>query len=217
MPRYVVERSFPQGLDSPATPEGADRCRRRGRPQRRGAVTWLHSYVSADGKSTFCVYDAPSPESIRTAAARNRLPVDRITQVRVLDPLLQRMRRAPDEGSTVDGEERCGNRARRGGRRVDRGGGAVRRGRAPDPCADAARPPLPGAKYGSFGAGCHYVDGTFVPSQSQDACPKTDPQTGAAFSFWHPLLITMHVWLWYPNPSGLYASTNPLVSAYNGG
>lgn len=80
-----------------------------------------------------------------------------------------------------------------------------------------AKPPLPGAKYGSFGAGCHYVDGTFVPAQTQDACPKTDPQSGAAFSFWHPLLITLHVWLWYPNPSGLYASTNPLVSAYNGG
>lgn len=83
--------------------------------------------------------------------------------------------------------------------------------------AKPAKAPLPGARYGSFGAGCHYVDGTFVPAQTQDACPKTDPQTGAAFSFWHPLLITLHVWLWYPNPSGLYASTNPLVSAYNGG
>ena len=86
MPRYVVERSFAQGLDIPATPEGADRCRAVVDRNAEGAVTWLHSYVSADGKSTFCVYDAPSPESIRTAAARNRLPVDRITQVRVLDP-----------------------------------------------------------------------------------------------------------------------------------
>jgi hypothetical protein len=80
-----------------------------------------------------------------------------------------------------------------------------------------AKPPLPGAKYGTFGAGCHYVDGTYVPADSQDTCPKTDPQTGAAFNFWHPLLFTMHVWLWYPNPSGLYASTNPLVAAFNKG
>ncbi len=83
--------------------------------------------------------------------------------------------------------------------------------------AKPAKAPLPGAKYGSFGAGCHYADGTFVPAETQDACPKTAPGTGAAFGFWHPLLITLHVWLWYPNPSGLYASTNPLVSAYNGG
>ena len=49
-------------------------------------VTWVHSYVSDDRTKTFCVYDAPTPEAIRKAAARNRLPVERITQVRVLDP-----------------------------------------------------------------------------------------------------------------------------------
>ncbi len=80
-----------------------------------------------------------------------------------------------------------------------------------------AKPPLPGATYGTFGAGCHYADGTYVPADSQDACPTTSPQTGAKFGFWHPLLITLHVWLWYPNPSGLYASTNPLVAAFNKG
>jgi hypothetical protein len=49
-------------------------------------VTWVHSYVSADKKKTFCVYDAPAPEAIRHAASRNKLPVQRITEVRVLDP-----------------------------------------------------------------------------------------------------------------------------------
>jgi hypothetical protein len=39
----------------------------------------------------------------------------------------------------------------------------------------------------------------------------------SAFSFWHPDLVTMHVWVWYPNPAGLYSSTNPLVAAFNGG
>jgi hypothetical protein len=42
--------------------------------------------VSEDRKKTFCIYDAPSPEAIRQVAHRNNLPVDRITQVRVLDP-----------------------------------------------------------------------------------------------------------------------------------
>ena len=83
--------------------------------------------------------------------------------------------------------------------------------------AKPAKAPFPGAKYGTFGAGCHFVDGTFVPGDSQDSCPKTSPQTGAAFSFWHPLLVTLHVWLWYPNSSGLFASTNPLVSPFNAG
>ncbi|TMK26627.1 MAG: DUF4242 domain-containing protein [Actinobacteria bacterium] len=49
-------------------------------------VTWVHSYVSDDRKRTFCVYDAPTPEAIRKTAASNELPVDRITEVRVLDP-----------------------------------------------------------------------------------------------------------------------------------
>jgi hypothetical protein len=78
-----------------------------------------------------------------------------------------------------------------------------------------ASPPLPGAKYGAFPAACHYKDGTFVPQPSQDACAKTSPTSGAAFTFWHPNLITMHVWLWYPNPSGLYSGTNPLVRPFD--
>lgn len=41
-------------------------------------ATWIHSYVSADKKKAFCVYDAPSPEAIRRAAARSKLPVERI-------------------------------------------------------------------------------------------------------------------------------------------
>ncbi len=49
-------------------------------------MTWLHSYVSEDATTSFCVYEGPSPEAIRRAAARNHLTVERITQVRVLDP-----------------------------------------------------------------------------------------------------------------------------------
>ena len=46
----------------------------------------MHSYVSEDKNTTFCVYDAPTPDAIRATAAANELPVDRITEVRVLDP-----------------------------------------------------------------------------------------------------------------------------------
>ena len=80
-----------------------------------------------------------------------------------------------------------------------------------------ATPPLPGATYGSFGAACHYTDGTFVPAPSQADCAKRSPQTGARFNFWHPDLVTLHLWLWYPNPAGLYNGTNPLVRPFNHG
>jgi hypothetical protein len=49
-------------------------------------VTWVRSFVTSDKKKTFCIYDAPSPEAIRSAADRNNLPVDNIIQVSVLDP-----------------------------------------------------------------------------------------------------------------------------------
>jgi hypothetical protein len=80
-----------------------------------------------------------------------------------------------------------------------------------------ATPPLPGATYGSFAAACHYKDGTFVAAASQDQCAKRSPQTGAAFNFWHPDLVTLHVWLWYPNPAGLYNGTNPYIKPFNRG
>ena len=80
-----------------------------------------------------------------------------------------------------------------------------------------SKPPLPGAKYGVFGAACHYVDGTFVFANTQSSCPAKSPQTGAAFNFWHPRLITLHFWIWYPNPSGVYIGYNPTVAPFNRG
>jgi hypothetical protein len=76
-------------------------------------------------------------------------------------------------------------------------------------------PPLDGATYGTFGAACHYDDGTFVFADAQASCAPSSPSTGSAFVFWHPPLVTMHVWLWYPNPDGLFSSTNPLVTPFN--
>jgi hypothetical protein len=86
MPRYVVERTFPNGLQIPAGAEGTELCLAVVEENGSEGVTWLSSYVSADRYRTFCVYDAPNPEAIRKTATRNQLPVDRITQVRVLDP-----------------------------------------------------------------------------------------------------------------------------------
>jgi hypothetical protein len=75
------------------------------------------------------------------------------------------------------------------------------------------QPPFPGATYGTFDAACHYKDGIFIPAPDQKSCAPTSA-TGSPFSFWHPNLVTLHVWLWYYNPAGLYHSTNPLVDPY---
>lgn len=90
MARYMVERTFPDGLQIPVTEEGAGAC--LGVVDRNGelGVTWVHSYVNDDKTKTFCIYDGPNPEAIRNAAERNGLPVDRITRVSVLDPYFYR-------------------------------------------------------------------------------------------------------------------------------
>ena len=83
MPRYLVERAFSGGWDVGDVEEF---CRRTLERNLEGEVTWLHSYVSDDRRRLLCVYEAPTPEAIRRSAARNDLPVDSITSVRVLDP-----------------------------------------------------------------------------------------------------------------------------------
>ncbi|HKD54389.1 MAG TPA: DUF4242 domain-containing protein [Steroidobacteraceae bacterium] len=90
MPRYVVEREFPGGLQITADESGARLCLAVVENNLADEVTWIHSYVSSDKKRTFCVYDAPTPEAVRLAASRNKLPVQRITEVRVLDPYFYR-------------------------------------------------------------------------------------------------------------------------------
>jgi len=77
--------------------------------------------------------------------------------------------------------------------------------------------PLQGARYGTFGAACHYLDGSFVLATAEAKCAKTNAKTGAAFNFWHPPLVTLHLWIWYPNPNGVFGEFNPLLTPFNDG
>lgn len=90
MPRYMVERTFKEGLHIPLTTEGANTCLGVVENNSAHEVTWVQSFVSDDKQRTYCVYDGPSPEAIRMAAERNGLPIDRITRVGVLDPYFYR-------------------------------------------------------------------------------------------------------------------------------
>ena len=86
MPRYMVERTFPQGLHIPSNAGGAAACLNVAGKNATQGVTWVHSYVSNDKTKTYCIYDGPSEAAIREAATLNGLPVDSIQEVSVLDP-----------------------------------------------------------------------------------------------------------------------------------
>jgi hypothetical protein len=86
MPRYLIEREFPAGLVIPMDEAGAQLCRKVIDHNAGFEVTWIKSYATPDRKRTYCIYDGPSPEALRRAADCNKLPVTRITEVRVLDP-----------------------------------------------------------------------------------------------------------------------------------
>lgn len=90
MPRYLIERSFPQGLSIPLDDTGRQAIASVVANNAERGVNWVHSYVTPDRTQTFCIYDAPTPEAVRKVAERNQLPVGRITEVNVLDPYFYR-------------------------------------------------------------------------------------------------------------------------------
>ena len=90
MPRYLVERTFPDGLAIPISDDGVKAVGQVVDVNRDQGVTWVHSYVSTDKRKTYCIYDAPDPEAIHRVAGTNGLPVDSVVEVRVLDPYFYR-------------------------------------------------------------------------------------------------------------------------------
>ena len=76
MPRYVVEREFAEQLNP--TKDGVERVNLINDQE---GVQWIFSFLSADKKKTYCLYDAPNPEAIRAAARRNNIPADVIIEI----------------------------------------------------------------------------------------------------------------------------------------
>jgi len=81
MPLYLIERTFADALE--VSPEGAASIMRINDDV---GVRWLYSFLSADKKKTYCLYEAPSAEMIREAAQRNGLPADVVIEVDELRP-----------------------------------------------------------------------------------------------------------------------------------
>jgi len=84
MPRFLIERNFAEELE--VTKDDVDRVQRI---NDETGVKWLISFLSADKKKTYCLYEAPSVEAIRQAAKRANVPADVIIEVtRELSPTM---------------------------------------------------------------------------------------------------------------------------------
>jgi len=76
MPRYVIEREFAQQLN--LTKEGVESVNLINDQE---GVQWIFSFLSADKKKTYCLYEAPNPEAIQAAARKNNIPADAIIEI----------------------------------------------------------------------------------------------------------------------------------------
>lgn len=81
MAMFVIERNFAEQLE--LSTEGV---RLVGEVNSQLGVHWLFSFLSADKKKTYCLYEAPNPEAIREAARRANLPADVIVEVTDVRP-----------------------------------------------------------------------------------------------------------------------------------
>jgi Protein of unknown function (DUF4242) len=76
MPLFMIERNFAEQLE--ITTQGVSAVKQVNADV---GVSWLFSFLSADKKKTFCLYEAPSAEAIREAARRANLPADAVIEV----------------------------------------------------------------------------------------------------------------------------------------
>ena len=76
MPLYVIERTFADQLDLTT-----DDVRKIEEANADEKVRWLFSFLSADRRRSYCLYEAASPDGILAAARRAGVPVDKVVEV----------------------------------------------------------------------------------------------------------------------------------------
>ena len=81
MALFLIERQFANELELSA----ADAALLKEINDASG-VNWLFSFLSADRRKTYCLYEAPSVEAIREAARQAGLPADVVVEVSELRP-----------------------------------------------------------------------------------------------------------------------------------
>src|SRR3954451_23216282 len=88
MPLYVIERTFAEDLEV----SGED-IRLIDDINADEGVRWIFSFLSADRRHTYCLYEPPSPEAIMAAARRADMPADAVMEVGAAAPELHGRRR----------------------------------------------------------------------------------------------------------------------------
>jgi hypothetical protein len=83
MPLYVIERNFAEQLNDEELDDAGIKV-----VNDDAGVRWVYSFLSADRKKTYCLYEAPSPEAIREAAAKLGIPADVIVEVDKYTPTI---------------------------------------------------------------------------------------------------------------------------------
>ncbi|WP_171207274.1 MULTISPECIES: DUF4242 domain-containing protein [unclassified Ruegeria] len=83
MPRYIIERNFAEQLK--ITDDAKIHIKEI---NDEVGVEWIFSFLSADKRKTYCLYEAPDEESLRKAAERLNIPADVITPVDRIDPAI---------------------------------------------------------------------------------------------------------------------------------
>lgn len=76
MPLFLIERNFAEKLEL-----NADGVVAVSKINGEIGVNWLFSFLSADKRKTYCLYEAKDPDAIREAARRANLPADVIVEV----------------------------------------------------------------------------------------------------------------------------------------
>jgi len=83
MPRFIIERHYADRLE--VTKEETAKIQRINDDV---GVKWVFSFLSADKRKTYCLYEAPNAEAIREAAKRANIPADRIIEVEEINPAM---------------------------------------------------------------------------------------------------------------------------------
>jgi hypothetical protein len=76
MPLYLIERTFAEQLELTS-----DDVRLIEEVNADEGVSWLFSFLTADRRRTYCLYEAPSPDAILAAARRSNVPADKVVEV----------------------------------------------------------------------------------------------------------------------------------------
>jgi hypothetical protein len=76
VPLYIIERTFAEQLE--LTDEDVKLIEDVNADE---GVRWLFSFLSADRRRTYCLYEAPNSDAIITSAARANIPADAVVEV----------------------------------------------------------------------------------------------------------------------------------------